>query len=241
MSLGGWLSQIPVPDLRMWQKVFSLTIDHGCFHWLCCWARCFMLQDQSNKDASCVFYVRVSSYTHLEQSQTSLLSVTELWIHMLTVHCDLNIGDSSMDYPANPLRQTSADIHSMDLCPNYAWQSCDSSCRTARFIIVNKQPTTDRHIAILWAVGTLCNPLLFESEFIRSITHMLAANYSILTWCVMLRTTHFLSLSYSSPIPNQLILNRHPPQLYPSGSKSRRMACARSNTLLIGTHQERGY
>jgi len=48
----------------------------------------------------------------------------------------------------------------------------------------------------------------------------------------MLRTSHFFSLSSSSPIPHQLIMDTQPPQPGPSGSESSQLAGASSNTSL---------
>jgi len=44
-----------------------------------------MLQDMGNLEASCIFYVNVSMFTHLEQSKASLLTVNKSGIVRLTV------------------------------------------------------------------------------------------------------------------------------------------------------------
>jgi len=36
-----------------------------------------MLQDMDNMEASCVFYVKVTMFTHLAQSKTTLLTVNQ--------------------------------------------------------------------------------------------------------------------------------------------------------------------
>jgi len=52
-------------------------IDHCSLHWLCCWARCSMLHDMDNMEASCVLYVKVGTFNHLEQSRIYLLTVNK--------------------------------------------------------------------------------------------------------------------------------------------------------------------
>jgi hypothetical protein len=48
-----------------------------------------MLQVMDNIEVSCVFYVMVSTFTHLEQSKIALLTVNESGIMMLTVQHDM--------------------------------------------------------------------------------------------------------------------------------------------------------
>jgi len=73
-----------------------------------------MLQDMDNMEASCVFYVKVGTFTHLEQSTISLLTVNKLEIVKLTVQHDLIVSISFMYYPGDHLRQTSADVLSLE-------------------------------------------------------------------------------------------------------------------------------
>jgi len=51
-----------------------------------------MLQHMDNMEASCIFYVKVSMFSHLEQSKTSLLTVSESGIVRLTVQHDLIVS-----------------------------------------------------------------------------------------------------------------------------------------------------
>ena len=76
-----------------------------------------MLQHMDNMKASCVLYVKVSTFTHLEQSKTSLLTVNESGMVRPTRQHDLIVGVSFMYYPRDSLRQTSADVLSLDHCP----------------------------------------------------------------------------------------------------------------------------
>jgi len=55
---------------------------------------------------------------------------------------------------------------------------------------------------------------------------------------IVLRTSHFLLLWSSSPIPHQQIMETQPPQPGESGSESSQLAGATSNTSLIGTLKE---
>jgi len=181
-SCGRPLRRFTVSGCRKWRTVLFRSIYHYSLQCLCCWVRCWMLQDMNNTEGSCVFYVKVSKFTHLEQSKTSLSAVNNLGIVRLTGQHDLIVNISFMNYPRNSLRQTSADVHSVEYWPINGWQSCDLGCCTAQFIPVNKQTTTDQHIAHLGAVGNPCNLQLFAEGFILSITHMLAVNYLILTW-----------------------------------------------------------
>jgi hypothetical protein len=55
-----------------------------------------MLQDMDNTEASCSFYVMVSTFTHLEQSKPFLLTVNESRIVRLTVQHDMIVSVSFM-------------------------------------------------------------------------------------------------------------------------------------------------
>jgi len=102
-----------------------------------------MLQDMDNIEASRVFYVMVSTFTQLEQSKTSLLTVNKSGIVKLTVQHDLIVSVSFMYYPGDSLRQTSGDFLSFEQCSMYSWQSFEFGCHTLQFIPVNKQTSLD--------------------------------------------------------------------------------------------------
>jgi hypothetical protein len=53
-----------------------------------------MLQVMDNMEVSCVFYVKVSTFTHLEQSKTALLTVNKSGIMTLTVQHDMIVSVS---------------------------------------------------------------------------------------------------------------------------------------------------
>jgi len=55
-----------------------------------------MLQVMDNMEVSCVFYVKVSTFTHLKQSKIALLTVNKSGIVTLTVQHDMIVSVSSM-------------------------------------------------------------------------------------------------------------------------------------------------
>jgi len=181
-SLGRPLCRCAITACWKRRTVLFRSIDPCNLGLLCFCARCWMLQGMDNMEASCIFYVKVGTFTHLEQSKTSHLTVNKSGIVRLTVQHDLIVSISFVYHPGYSLRQTSADIPSLQHCPIYSWQSCDVGCCTPYFNHVNKQTTTDQHIAHCGVVGNPCNLQLYAAEFILSITNMMAANYSILTW-----------------------------------------------------------
>ena len=111
-----------------------------------------MVQDMVNLEASCVFYVKVSMLTHLEQSKTFHLTVNKSGIVRLTTQHDLIVRVRFMYYAWNSLRQTSADILFLEQCAIYTCQSWNFGCRTPQFSPVKKQTTMDLLIAHLRAV-----------------------------------------------------------------------------------------
>ena len=58
-----------------------------------------MLEDMDNMEASCVFYVKVSTFTHLAQSKTTLFTVNQSgMVRQISPH-DLIVSVSFMYYP----------------------------------------------------------------------------------------------------------------------------------------------
>ena len=55
-----------------------------------------MLQGMNNMEASCVFYVKVGTFTHLELNKNSLLTVNKMGKVRLTVRHDLSASVSFM-------------------------------------------------------------------------------------------------------------------------------------------------
>jgi hypothetical protein len=76
-----------------------------------------MLQVMDNMEASCVFYVKVGTFTHLEESKICLLTVNKSGIVTLTVRYNITVSVIFMSYPGDYLRQTSADVLSLELHP----------------------------------------------------------------------------------------------------------------------------
>jgi len=134
----GPLCQFAVFACHKWQKVHFQSIYHCSLCWLGCWARCWMLQDMDIMEASCVLYVKVGRFNRLEQSNICLLTVNKMGILRLTIQHGMVFNDSFMWYRGECLRQTSADIFSLEECPIYIWQSWDLGCLTHQIILVNK-------------------------------------------------------------------------------------------------------
>jgi len=95
-SLGGQLCRFGSFARRKRPIVLFWSIDCWSFCWLRCWARCWVLQVLDNMEASCVFYVKVGTFTHLEQSQISLLTVNKFRIVKLPVQHDFIVSVSFM-------------------------------------------------------------------------------------------------------------------------------------------------
>jgi len=74
--------------------------------------------------------------------------------------------------------------------------------------------------------------VVYLTSWLRFIPFLYQANY------IFLRTSHFFSLSSSSPIPHNQIRHTQTPQPGNSGSELSRSNGASSNTSLIGTQQE---
>jgi hypothetical protein len=78
-----------------------------------------MLHDMDYMEASWVFCVKVSTFTHLEQSKTTRLTINQSGMVRLFVRHYLIVSVSFMYYPGDHLRQTSADVLSLEKCPIY--------------------------------------------------------------------------------------------------------------------------
>jgi len=102
-----------------------------------------MLQVMDNMEVSCVFYVKVSTFTQLEQSKTDLLTVIKPGIMTLTVQHDMIVSVSFIYYPGDYFRQTSADVLSLELHPMNIQQLGDFGGRTPQLILVITQATSD--------------------------------------------------------------------------------------------------
>jgi hypothetical protein len=97
-----------------------------------------MLQDMDNIEVRCVFYVKVSTFTHLEQSKIALLAGNESGIMMLTGQHDMIVSISFMSFTGDYLRQTSADILWLELHRINIQQLGDFSIHTLQLIQVVK-------------------------------------------------------------------------------------------------------
>jgi len=102
-----------------------------------------MLEDMDHMEASCIFYVKVGMLNHLKHSKIWLVTVNKTGIVRLTVQHDLIVSVSFMYYPGNFLRQTSANMLSLEECPILILRLFNFGCRTQQFIPGNKLTTSD--------------------------------------------------------------------------------------------------
>jgi len=93
-SLGWPLCRFAIFARQKWGRVSIWSIDHCTLRWLCSWQRYWMLQDIDNMETSCIFYVKVGVFTHLEQSKISLLMFNKKGIVRLTLQHDMIISVS---------------------------------------------------------------------------------------------------------------------------------------------------
>jgi len=164
------------------RKLPFRNIHHCSLRWLGWWARCWMLQDMDNMEAGCVFYIKVSTFTHLEQCKTSLVTVNKSGIVRLTVQHDLIPSISWCIIPGIRWDKHQQTSFPSNIVLFIADNHLNFGCGTPQFIPVNTKTTTDRHITHRGAGGNPCHLQLSTAEFILSITNTLAADYSIPTW-----------------------------------------------------------
>jgi hypothetical protein len=62
-----------------------------------------MLQDMDDVEASCDFYVKIGTFTHLAPSQISLLASNKMGIVWLTAQNHMIVSISLMEYPGDDL------------------------------------------------------------------------------------------------------------------------------------------
>jgi len=140
-----------------------------------------MMQDTDNMDASCVFYVKVGMLYYLAHSQIWLVTVNQMGIVRLTAQNDLIVGVSFMEYPGDVLRQTSADILSLEECPSDFGQSCDFGPCTPQCILGNKDTMSNQLSVNCGMVGIPCNMQPYAAGFSLSKMYNLALTYAIVT------------------------------------------------------------
>ena len=102
--LGGPFRWIAVFACRKWRWDLPWGTDDCSLRWVCCGVRWWMFQDMDNMEASCVFYVKVGTFTHVEQSKNSLLTVNTAGVVRLTVQHHLIAHVSILLYPRDSLR-----------------------------------------------------------------------------------------------------------------------------------------
>ena len=110
--------------------------------------------------------------------------------------------------------------------------------RNWSLLIYTKHRTYLLHIAGRWETPATCGHIqqdsswVYGTSWLRIVLFWHEPNY------IVLRTSHFFSLSFCSPIPHQHIMETQPPQPALSRSKSSRFAGDTLNMSLIGTQQE---
>jgi hypothetical protein len=77
------------------------------------------MQDVNHAEASCVFQVKVGMLDRLGQSNICILTVTTLSMARLTIQHYMNFSVCFPYDPRHTLRQTSADILSVEACSVY--------------------------------------------------------------------------------------------------------------------------
>ena len=178
----GTLCQCTVFICRFRRKDHFWSIDHCSLCWLWCWARCWMLQDMDNMEASCIFYVKVCMFDELEQSKVCVLTVSDIVIVILTVQHGMIFSLCFMWDPWDSLRHTSPDVLSVEGLPLNYWQSRDFGCWHRVFVIVSKQTTSYWLAANHGVVRNPCNLQPYAAGFIMSRMCKVAVTYCILTW-----------------------------------------------------------
>jgi hypothetical protein len=55
---------------QKWWNLLFWSINHSILNWLCCWARCWMLQDMDPMKTHCIFYVKNSMIDQIEHRKS---------------------------------------------------------------------------------------------------------------------------------------------------------------------------
>jgi hypothetical protein len=76
-----------------------------------------MLPDMGNMEVSCISNVKVGTFTHLEQSKTSLLIINQMGIVMLTVQHDYTLCQSHV--PSRGKFETNISRHALPQTMSY--------------------------------------------------------------------------------------------------------------------------
>jgi len=225
---------------RVWRKVPFRSIDYCCLCWLCCWARCLILQDMDDMEASYVLCVKDTTFDQLEQNKISISAVTRIGINMFILLHDLVVSVSFVQYPGDVLRQSSPDVLSLEAFPVHISQLSDFGCLTPQFTLVTKQTTSDQLSANCWTVETppTCSHTQQDSSCVECASWLLLIPFWLEADYIILNSSHFLLLSSSSPIPHQQMMATPTPHPGESGSELSRSTGASSHALPAGTQQQ---
>jgi len=192
-------------------------------------------------EAICVFSVKVGTFTHLEQSKTSLLTVNKMGIVRLTIQHDLIVDVSLMYYPGDNLRQTSQNSFPSSNVLFIAHNHLISAVVHLNLSLkTTKQHQTDLlHISGLWETPETCSYTQQDLSWVQHTCWQLINPFWHVANYIILKTSHLFSLSSSSPIPHQQMMDTQAPQPGQRRFKPSRLAATSSNTSLIGTQQDR--
>jgi len=182
-------------------------------------------------EASCVFYVKVGRFDHLEQSKICVLTVSSFGIVLLTVHHNMIVRVWFMWDPGDVLRQTSPDVLFVKECPFYIYQRSDFSHSSPQYIHVNKQATSDWLTANRGTMGIPSNLVLYAAGFSLNRTCKLAVTESILSCRDLYIPQDFplLFVIIFLTFSQRQIMAPQAPQLCAIGFESSRMTGALSN------------
>ena len=105
----------------------------------------------------------------------------------------------------------------------------------------NHDRTELLHIMVRWDTPATSSHTQQDSSGVYGICCLLHIQFWHQADYIVLRTSHFISLSSSSPIPHQQVIDAQPPPPGESRAEWSWLAGAASNASLIGTQQECGH
>jgi len=104
------------------------------------------------------------------------------------------------------------------------------------FLLTNQQHLTDwLQIARRWKTPATCSHTQEDSSWVNRTCWLLLIPFWHIANYIVLRVSHFLLFSSSSPIPHQHIRNTQPPLPGQSGSNAGRLVDGTWNTGILGT------
>jgi len=136
MTLYWWFCRYPVIVQRQFWMVLW-NIDHCILCWICYWVKCWMLQDRDHKKASCILYVKVSTFDQVKQNKIWVSTMGSLEIVMLTVQHELICNVCFIYNPGDVMRGIYPGVISVEESTVYLSLWLDIRCWLQLFISVN--------------------------------------------------------------------------------------------------------